>query len=92
MDIKATLECYDAIDAACEAVHLAAADKKLTILDARFLLAPLKAAVIAARDRSLLVSEVKDIDQAEFAVLVDRTASTTEKIAQLVEDLSTLVA
>lgn len=88
--IKETLECFNAIDAAADAVVGACADGRLNMLDIPKLLAPMKAAKAALDGKEVIPSELKDVDENELAELVTRGLRTTEKIVLAITAVSAL--
>lgn len=89
-DVHAITEIFDAVDSACDAINAAAADGKLTLLDARFLLTPVRESIIAIKDRGLVRDELKGLDESAMVALVDRMVVTAEKLTQAVAELSAI--
>lgn len=90
MDIKETLECFDAVDASADAVVAACADGKLNLLDVPKLLGPMRKAQAALKDREMIKDELQDADEEEIAALVTRSLRTTEKMVAAIEAVTTL--
>ncbi len=90
MDIKETLECFDAVDAAAVAVVAACEDGKLNLFDVPKLLAPMRAAQAALKDKEFIKEELRDADEEEVASLVTRALRTTEKVVAAIEAVTTL--
>lgn len=91
-DIHAIVEIFDAADAACDAMVSAAADGKLTILDARFLITPVRDAISAVKDLSLVSAEVKALDDAAMSDLIVRAVALVQKVTLAVEAMAGLSA
>ncbi len=87
-DIHALTEILDAADAACSAIDSAAADGKLTIIDVRFLLTPVKDLITAFKDRGVVASEIKGIDEAAIGELIVRIPSTVEKLVKAASEVA----
>lgn len=88
--IKECTECFDAVDAAAQAVVDACADGKLNLLDVPKLLSPMRAAQAALKDRQMIKAELKDANEEEVAELVTRALRTTEKTVAAMEAIATL--
>jgi hypothetical protein len=90
MNIKETLEVFDAADSAFDAVIKACEDKEITLLDIRHLLGPVKVTATALAGRDKIPSEMKELDAAEMEVLAVRAVHTAEKAALMVSAISSL--
>jgi hypothetical protein len=80
MDIKETLEVFDAVDAQSDALVAACADGKLGLSDIKHELPVLAKARAAFSGLAAVKSELKDLDEDETELLVDRIATTGAKL------------
>lgn len=77
--IPETLELIDASDATADAVTAICEDKKLTVMDLRFAVTPVRAGIAAAKDADQIPAEVRDLDATEIQTLIDRGEQTIAK-------------
>ena len=90
MDIKESMEVLIAVEASCDAVVKAADDGKLTLGDLRHAVAPARAVVDAVRGREKIAAELKDLDEAELAALIEKGESVAAKAVAAIEAISKL--
>jgi len=88
--IKETLECFDAADAAADAVVSAAADGRLNLMDVPKLLKPMRAVKEALDGKDKIVGELKGADEADVARIVTRCLQLSEKMVLAFEAISKL--
>jgi len=88
--IKETREVIAAGRSYCVAVVKSCADGKLNLLDARHMLAPIKATMAAVQGAEQVISEMKDVDAAELDTLIDDFAGLAIDANAAVEALKTL--
>ena len=79
LGIKETLDVFTAAEVTFDSVVAACADGKLGLTDIRFLVAPGRAAVEAARGRQLVGAELKDLDATEIDTLVNKSVVVATK-------------
>jgi len=70
--IKETLELFDAVDATADAVTSICEDKKLTVMDLRFAVTPVRAAITAVKDADKVPDEMRNLDAIEIQQMIDR--------------------
>jgi len=90
--IKETREVIVAGRSYCTAIVKSCADGKLNLLDARHMLAPVKATLEAVRGADQVMTELRDLDSAELDVLIDDFAGLAIDANSAVEALKKLKA
>lgn len=88
--IKESMDVLKAAEAAFDAVIAAGADKKLSVGDVKHLLAPAKAALEAYRGVGEVVTELKDVDEAELVALVQQGGVLATKAVAALEAATSL--
>lgn len=77
--IKESMEALDAAEACCDALVKAAEDGKLTLLDLRHAVAPAQKLQAGVEGLDKIMSELKDLDEAEAAQVIQKALSVSGK-------------
>jgi hypothetical protein len=80
MGINETMEVLSAVEASADAVAKACEDGKLNLLDIRHLVPILTKGRDAIKDVQAVKGELLDLDEAEIAMLVEKSISVSDKV------------